>query len=120
MMNYTGARKRWSHDFVARMREDSNSRRKTASPAISISSLAPAQPHVVLASSIPRCDSMEPEAQMTNVTPLLTVLSPQPQSPPAQRQAQRVAKESSEKVAEKEDKSKLHLMKRIWNSLVRK
>ncbi|EUC36228.1 hypothetical protein COCCADRAFT_23972 [Bipolaris zeicola 26-R-13] len=121
MMNYTGQRKKWSHDLVARMREDdgSSSRRNTASPAISP---APAQPHVAVAVASPasRRDSMEPEAQMPNVTtPLVTVLSPQPQLSPAQRQMQQDAKESSEKEGEKkESKSKLHHMKRIWSSLV--
>ncbi|KAH7551854.1 hypothetical protein BM1_09488 [Bipolaris maydis] len=112
-MNHTGARKRWSHDIV---------RGKTAaSPANSISSPAPAQPHVAVASPTSRRDSMEPEAQTQNVTPLVTVLSPQPQSPLTQRQMQHSAKESSEKAVEKkEGKSKLHPMKRIWSSLVRK
>ncbi|EMD86435.1 hypothetical protein COCC4DRAFT_193785 [Bipolaris maydis ATCC 48331] len=111
------------------MREDATSssnissrRGKTAaSPANSISSPAPAQPHVAVASPTSRRDSMEPEAQTQNVTPLVTVLSPQPQSPLTQRQMQHSAKESSEKAVEKkEGKSKLHPMKRIWSSLVRK
>ncbi|EUC44056.1 hypothetical protein COCMIDRAFT_27591 [Bipolaris oryzae ATCC 44560] len=126
MMNYTRSRKKWSHDTVARMRQEDNSSsiRNTAAAPV-ISPPAPAQPHVAVAVASPasRRDSMEPEAQRMNITPLATVLSPQPQpqSPSAQRQMQHSANESGEEVVEREKgKSKLHLMKRIWSSLTRK